>query len=287
MTTLATVTPEGHEADRKGTRRSSRVLSKDGTAIAYERIGAGPLLILVDGALCSRAFGPMKGMAAELMSRFTVLTYDRRGRGESGPGAEPYSVDREVEDLEALIAEGGGTACLFGISSGAALALAAAARGLGIQRLAVFEPPFVVEPGGPALDAAWTAIDAALAAGDTGAAAKAFLKAVGVPGVVLGVMRWLPLWAKILASAPTLPHDGAFVREFQRGAPLPAERWASVTIPVLTLDGGKSPRWIRTGTRALAAALRNAEHRTLEGQTHAVKPKAVAPVLAEFFAASG
>jgi pimeloyl-ACP methyl ester carboxylesterase len=121
------------------------VRSKDGTPIAYERIGSGPALILVDGALCSRAFGPMPKLAPLLAQHFTVFFYDRRGRGDSGD-TKPYARAREVEDVEALIMEAGGSAFVVGLSSGAALALEAAASKLNITKLAVYEPPFMVDP---------------------------------------------------------------------------------------------------------------------------------------------
>jgi pimeloyl-ACP methyl ester carboxylesterase len=259
------------------------VISKDGTALAFDRVGQGKAVILVDGALCSRGFGPMASIARELAPHFTVYTYDRRGRGQSGAGG-PYAVEREIEDLKALITEAGGSASLFGISSGATLSLEAAAQGAAVEKLALYESPFIVDGSRPTTERDWEAIDVSIAAGRTGDAAKAFLKSVGVPAFVVGVMRWLPVWSKIRAAAATLSHDGAIVRAYQRGQPLPASRWASVTTPALAIDGTKSAPWMRNGTRALAAALPNAAYRSLEGQTHDVSARVVAPVLREFFA---
>src|SRR5215510_1242343 len=142
MTTVAT-TISPATLQRSIAFQPGRVVSNDGTLIAYDRIGAGPPVILVDGALCSRALGPMPGIARLLAERFSVFTYDRRGRGDSGDTA-PYAVERELDDLDALIREAGGAAHVFGISSGAVLALTAAARGLRITRLAVYEAPFIV-----------------------------------------------------------------------------------------------------------------------------------------------
>jgi pimeloyl-ACP methyl ester carboxylesterase len=263
-----------------------RVVSRDGTTIAYDRVGQGEPLILVDGALCSRALGPMPKLAPLLAGQFTVFTYDRRGRGDSGDTA-PYAVEREVEDLEALVGEAGGSASLFGISSGAVLALTAAARGLRVTKLALYEAPFIVDGSRPTTENDWARIDASIGAGLRPDAVRAFLKSVGVPAIVVALMRCLPVWSKVKAVAHTLPYDGAIVKEYQRGKALPVDRWSSVTIPTLALDGGKSPAWIRNGMRALAGLLPNARYRTLEGQTHDVAAKALAPVVAEFFRGTG
>jgi pimeloyl-ACP methyl ester carboxylesterase len=265
-----------------------RVVSRDGTVIAYDRVGSGPPVVLVLGALCSRALGPGVKLAALLADWFTVFTYDRRGRGDSGDTA-PYEVAREIEDLAALIAEAGGPACVFGHSSGAVLALRAAAQGLPIAKLALYEAPLIVDGSRPSTESDWTAIDAFVRAGRPADAVKGFLKMVGVPAFAVAIMRWLPVWAKVTAVAHTLPYDGALVRAFQRGEPLPGSGWAHVAIPTLALDGGKSPAWMRTGMKALAASLAaaGAPYRTLEGQTHDVSAKVLAPVLREFFATGG
>ena len=216
-----------------GLRCMGTLHSSDGTPIAYETAGDGPPVILVDGALCYRASGPSAPLAALLAEHFTVFTYDRRGRGESGDTA-PYAVEREVEDIAALIDEAGGSACVYGISSGAALALEAANRGLGIERLVVYEAPFIVDD-----------------------------------------------------SRAPLPYDFAALSGLQAGDPLPAGRWAGVTMPTLSVVGGKSPAWLHHGMRALADVLPNAQLRVLEGQTHMVKAKVLAPLLIEFFGAGG
>ena len=261
----------------------STVTSKDGTEIAFSKAGAGPALILVDGALCYREFGPAGPMANALKDRFTVYTYDRRGRGESGNHTS-YSPDREIEDLEALLKQAGGSAYVFGCSSGAALALAAANRLSGIRGLVLYEAPFIVDGSRePMTKAYWETIALATRQGDNGGAVSLFFKAVGVPGLVIVLMRLMPMWGKLKAVAPTLPNDGAFVQEFQQGRPLPQGRWSNVNVPTLVMDGGKSPSWMRNATKALAAAIPGAEYRTLAGQTHMVKPQAHAPVLKEFF----
>jgi pimeloyl-ACP methyl ester carboxylesterase len=262
-----------------------KILSKDGTAIAVDRIGSGPALVFVDGAMCYRASGPSQPMAAALAEHFTVFTYDRRGRGDSSDTA-PYDVQREVDDLEAVIREAGGKAVVLGVSSGAALALEAASRGVPMRKLALYEAPFIVDDSRPSLpDDFVPRMNAALASGRRGDAVKMFMKVVGVPGIFVLLMRVMPAWAKLTAVAHTLPYDFAIVGPYQKGQPLPAARWSGVTCPTLVMDGGKSPAWMRSATRALAGVLPNATYRTLGGETHMVKPKALVPPLVEFFRA--
>ncbi|HEX4340767.1 MAG TPA: alpha/beta hydrolase [Polyangiaceae bacterium] len=265
-------------------KRTERVVSRDGTVIAYERAGQGPPVVLVVGALCSRTLGPGVTLSPALAGEFTVFTYDRRGRGESDE-KKPYDVAREIDDLAALLGVAGGDAYIFGHSSGAVLALQAAARGLPIAKLALYEPPFIVDGGRPTTEKDWAQIDELMTAGRRADAVKVFLKSVQVPALVVAVMRWLPVWSQITAVAHTLPHDGTLVREFQRGEPLPRDACSGMRVPTLALYGGKSPRWMQDGTRALAAVLPCAESRVVEGQTHDVKAAALAPVLREFFTA--
>jgi pimeloyl-ACP methyl ester carboxylesterase len=260
----------------------NRVESKDGTAIAFESSGQGPALILVDGALCYRGAGPSKSVAAELSADFTVFTYDRRGRGESGDTA-PYAVEREIEDLGALIEAAGGSASLCGFSSGAVLALDAANRGLGVEKLALYEPPFIVDDSrAPLPDDYASRLDRLMSADRRGDALRLFMGQVGMPKVLVALMRFMPAWSKLKSVAPTLRYDAAVMGDTQSGRPLPAERWSAVTAPTLVIVGGKSPGWMQNGMSALAALLRDAELRSLEGQTHMVKAKPLAPVLREF-----
>jgi pimeloyl-ACP methyl ester carboxylesterase len=260
-----------------------KVVSKDGTAIAFDRIGNGPPVILIDGALCYRGMGQSGRLAKLLAQHFTVVTYDRRGRGGSGDTA-PYAVEREVEDIAALLGETGGAAFVWGTSSGAVLALEAANRLRGITKLALYEAPFIVDNTRPTTEDGWDRISGAVAADRQSDAVKLFLKLVGVPAFVRALMPLMILvWSKLKAVAHTLPYDGAIVRHNQRGKPLPASRWASVTIPALVMDGGNSPAWMRHANQALASVLPNAQYRTLEGQTHMLKPKAHAPMLVKFF----
>ncbi len=257
-------------------------LSKDGTPIAFDRIGNGPPVILVDGALCYRGMGQSGQLAELLAPYFTVFTYDRRGRGGSGDTA-PYAVEREIEDIAALLNEAGAAAFLWGTSSGAVLALEAANRLGGIKKLALYEAPFIVDDSRSTTERDWARIAEAIAANRRSQAVKLFLKSVGVPAFFIAVMQLVPMWSKLKAIAHTLLYDGAIVGDNQRGKPLPAGRWASVTVPALVMDGGKSPAWMHQGNRSLASALPNARYQTLEGQTHMLKPKAHAPILVEFF----
>lgn len=258
------------------------VRSKDRTAIAFERIGNGLPLILVDGALCYRGMGQTAELAELLARDFTVFTYDRRGRGKSADTA-PYAVEREIEDLAAVLQEAGGEAFVWGMSSGAVLALDSAARLRGIRKLALYEAPLVVDDSRTTTGDDWRQIGEAVAADRRNDAVRIFLKSVGVPAPFVALMRLMPMWSKLKAVAHTLPYDGAIVEDNQRGKALPSSRWASVTVPTLVMDGGKSAGWMRRANAALANVLPNAEYRTLEGQTHMLKPKTHAPVLTKFF----
>src|ERR1051326_1261572 len=222
----------------------STVVSRDGTRIAFDRTGTGPALIVVDGALCHRGMGPSGDLALALAPHFTVYTYDRRGRGESGDTL-PYDVQREIEDLSAVLAEAGGSAARYGASSGAALVLDAASQLDGLTSIVLFEAPFVVDDSRAAITDTWTDIDEAVAGGERGRAVKLFLRAVGMPSFVLAIMPLLPVWRKLESVAHTLPYDGQLVKEHQRGTPLPRDRWAAVSVPALGLDGGKRPIWMR------------------------------------------
>jgi pimeloyl-ACP methyl ester carboxylesterase len=262
------------------------VTSKDGTRIAFSRAGSGPPLILVDGALCSRAFGPMPKLAPLLAERFSVFTYDRRGRGESGDTA-PYAIEREVEDLEALVHAAGGSAYLYGASSGAHLALEAAKRTATIQKLAMYEPPWIVDDSRPPVPEDYLpTLNALVAADRRGDAVKLFMGVVGVPSIMRALMPLMPMWGKLKAVAHTLPYDGLILKEHQTGTPLRREEWAAVATPSLVIVGGKSPAWMHHATQALADVLSDSRYRTLEGQTHMVKPKPLVPVLTEFFEVS-
>jgi pimeloyl-ACP methyl ester carboxylesterase len=257
-----------------------KVTSKDGTTIAFDQSGQGPAVILVGGALSDRSAG--RPLAALLAPHFSVFGYDRRGRGDSGDTA-PYAVEREVEDIEALIEEAGGSASVFGMSSGAVLALEAARR-LPIARLALYEPPFIVDDSrAPVPEDYVQQLAGLVSAGRRGDAVEYFMtKAVDVPAEYVAQMRSAPSWQGMEALAHTLAYDGAIMGNTLSGNPLPAERWASVTLPTLVMDGGDSPLWARNGVQAIVDVLPNARRRTLAGQTHAVAPEVLALVLVEF-----
>jgi len=260
------------------------VTSRDGTVIAYEVSGSGKPLILVDGALCYRDSGPMRPLAAELEDRFAVVTYDRRGRGESG-NTLPWSLDREVEDIAALLAAVGGSAHVYGCSSGGAIALEAANRLKGLEKVIAYEIPFIVDGSrDPMTEETLRQFDAFVAAGRRSDAVKLFMRFVGVPGFVLFIMPLMGVWKKLTGIAHTLPYDLAIVGPHERGQPLPADMWSGVRVPVLVMDGGKSPPWIRNAMKAVSTILSGARYRTLEGQTHIVVAKSQAPVIKEFLA---
>lgn len=262
------------------------VTSADGTRIGFERVGEGPPLILVDGALCHRGFGPSGPLAERLAGDFTVYRYDRRGRGDSGD-TPPYEVQREVEDLAAVLAEAGGSAYLYGISSGAALALAAADQLDGIRRLAVYEAPFLVDDSHPARPAdLLDRMDELVATDRRSDAVTLFLRTVGTPVLAIVAMRVLPVWRKLKAVAHTLPYDLRVLGDTGSGKPLPAGAWAGARMPALAMAGGKSPAYLPAAMRAVAQVLPDARYQTLPGQTHLLKPDAVAPVLREFFGAA-
>lgn len=269
------------------------VTSADGTRIAYDRHGAGPGVILINGALGDRKLDRrlklMTGLSELLSPHYTVINYDRRGRGDSGE-AGPFAVEREIEDIAALIAAEGGTASLFGFSSGGALALRAAGAGIGATRVAVYEAPFMVDPADkrPSPDYG-SRLDSLVAAGDRTGAVKHFMRnAMGMPGPMVAAMRLMPMWKDMEATAHTLPYDWAALGEHNmRGEPLRPAEWASITLPALVVCGAKSPTNLQKGSRALAAALPHGELRVLEGMGHRLKVKVLAPVLAEFLAGDG
>jgi pimeloyl-ACP methyl ester carboxylesterase len=257
----------------------SRVTSRDGTSIAYNTSGSGPAVIVVDGALCSRAFGPSAKLAPLLATRFTVVTYDRRGRGES-TDALPYSPAREVDDIAALIGAVGGSASLLGLSSGAALALEAAASGLPITGVAAYEPPYVDDTGTRGGAGYAARLQEFIGRSDRGGAVTYFMTdMVQVPAPVVVMMRLMPwVWGKLKAVAHTLPYDAAVMTSFR----IPRERFASIRVPVLVMNGAKTDQRLKEAARAIAQAVPNAQHRELAGQTHNVKPGVLAREVAAF-----
>jgi pimeloyl-ACP methyl ester carboxylesterase len=255
------------------------VTSTDGTIIAYERTGSGPALVLVDGAMCYRAAGPMGPVAGLLQQQFTVYAYDRRGRGESADTV-PFAVEREMEDLRAVIAVAGGEAGVYAMSSGGALALATAATGPGITALALYETPFLAEAGDDVGMKEYTArLHDLLDEDRRGDAVELFMTFVGVPAQAIQGMRTQPVWAAFEAIAPTLAYDDAVLA----GGALPRDLASELTIPVLVIAGDASPEPLRRAAARTATAIPAAELRVLAGQTHDVAPDALAPVLIDFF----
>jgi len=258
--------------------------SADGTTIAYEVRGQGPTVVVVEGALCHRAMGAFEELAPLLAERFTVVGYDRRGRGDSQAGATPYAVQREVEDLAAVLECADAHAFVFGMSSGAALSLEAARQGVLKGRLAVYEPPFILDDSHPADDPEFTDhLRTLLAGGHRTRAVKAFLRLLGVPAPVVTVMPVLPVWKRLCAAADTLPNDFEIVSPFRRGRPLPEHQYTGISVPTLLMAGGRSPDYMQHVPAAIAAQAPGATTATLEGQTHEVKPDVLAPVLERHF----
>jgi pimeloyl-ACP methyl ester carboxylesterase len=258
------------------------VTSRDGTRIAFDTQGKGPVVIVVGGALSDRAGG--SELAKQLSPRFTVVTYDRRGRGDSGDTA-PYAVRREIEDLEALIDHAGGSARLVGFSSGASLALqAAAALGDKVTKLALYEAPFSDADGAAAEWRAFAAqIDGLLDADRREDAIARFLEFVGAPKDAVAGMKASPAWPGMLAMAPTLAYDIALLGEDRA---VPVRVAATVGVPTLVMDGSESlgpMPFMRATADALGAAIPNATRRIVEGQGHQASADAIAPILLEFF----
>jgi pimeloyl-ACP methyl ester carboxylesterase len=255
------------------------VTSKDGTTIAFDRLGAGPAVILVSGGSVDRWSNA--ALADLLATDFTVYNYDRRGRGPSGD-TSPYAVEREIEDIDAVVGAAGGSAHLYGSSSGAALALdAAEALGGKITKLALWEPPYILDPSArPPADQV-EQYNTMLAEGRRGDAAQYFMeKVVRMPAEFVAGARSQPWWAATEALAHTLPYDATIMGDYS----LPTERAAAVTIPTLVIDGGASFGFMGQTADALAKVLPHGERRTLAGQEHNIDPNVLGPVLKEFFA---
>jgi pimeloyl-ACP methyl ester carboxylesterase len=257
------------------------VTSVDGTTIAYDTRGRGPTVIVVDGALTVR--GAKTQLAELLAPGFTVISYDRRGKGDSGD-TRPYGVAREVEDIEALIDEADGPASLFGHSSGGTLALEAAAQLHGkVAKLAIYEAPHTDDPADRRPWAAYIAgLTEALADGRHGDAVALFMSFLGMPAEQVAGMRRAPFWQGLEAVAPTLAYDHTGVLGPDRA--VPAARAAGVAIPALLMYGTASFPFMRETAEKLSRAMPGAQLRALDGQTHDVDQAVLAPILAGFFA---
>jgi len=263
------------------------LISADGTAIAYERLGDGPPLIVVGGALCDR--GRMGPVCAALGAHLTVFNYDRRGRGDSGEGAG-HDVEREIEDLAALVTVAGGSAAVYGHSSGAALVLRAALRGVPFDRVVLHDAPFT--PDSDADRARARAYDdelrALVTAGRDGDAVALFMGLTGVPPDAVEAMRGEPWFASTAKLGPSLVHDSAAMGNAERGATVPLDLIASATVsvPTLVLVGDANPPFFVEAGRALADALPDARLQVLAGLGHVVEPDALTPVVADFVTSS-
>jgi len=254
----------------------THVTSQDGTTITYDRLGDGPPLILVSGALCDRRT-PSSGVPlAQQVEGFTSYAYDRRGRGDSGD-TQPYAKEREFEDLHAVIEAAGGQAAVYGMSSGGILALEAAAAGLPITALALYEPPYVAEVGHPVVPDYLSRMQEAVASNHRADALRLFMvEAVGMPAEMFEGMRHAPVWPGLEAIAPTLLYDAHFTHTGR----LPAAA-SGITVPTTVLAGDQSPPFLQDAARATAKAIPGATYLALEGQTHDVDPAVLGPVLAD------
>ncbi|TMR91874.1 alpha/beta fold hydrolase [Nonomuraea basaltis] len=249
--------------------------SADGTAIFFDRLGSGSPIVLVSGASCAR--GIHVPLAELLTAGHAVYNYDRRGRGDSGD-TRPYAVEREIEDLAAVIEGAGGSAAVFGNSSGAVLALRAAAAGLPITGLALWEPPFQLDADAPARSRAYvTELTACLNEGRRGDAMALFLRSVGLPPNMIDQIRQAPMWASMETIAPTLAYDAAIMGDGRPPADL-----ANVKTPTLVLTGSETGPWAPAAALALVDALPSAQHTILEGQDHNVSWDVLTPHLMSF-----
>jgi pimeloyl-ACP methyl ester carboxylesterase len=258
--------------------------SKDGTKIAIDEQGEGPGLILVDGAMGTRSSGSKPELAKLLGQHFTVYSYDRRGRGDSGD-IKPYAVEREIEDIDAVIDEAGGSAFLYGHSSGGCLALETTVQlGDKVKKLAIYEAPYNDDPDA---QKAWGEyienLTDALRSDRRGDAVALFMAYVGMPAAQIEGMRHAPFWGGMEAIAPTLAYDHAAI--MGKDGSIPTERAARITVPTLVMCGGNGAPFMLATAKRLTKTISSAKLTTLEGQTHDVHAEALAPVLADFFAA--
>ncbi len=253
-----------------------RVTSSDGTSIAFERMGTGPAIILMDAAGNFRGFSPMPQLAEALSQSFAVFTYDRRGKGAS-TDTLPYAVDREIDDLRALIEVAGGSAFVHGFSSGAVLALLGAERGIGIPKLSLLEPPLRVEATQPPPSGMSGEVAKLVITGRPGDACERWLRGIGVPAEMIAGMRESPIWPALEATAHTLVYDSLITGS------MPPDRLAAISTPALVLASEGSSDQLRNWARGVAEALPNASARFLPGTWHGVSAEHLAPALTEFF----
>jgi pimeloyl-ACP methyl ester carboxylesterase len=282
LTLAAAFVLRPHSPTMKEMGVNRTITSADNTTIAYTKLGSGPPLILVDGAFCYRENGPAPQLAPLLAEHFTVFTYDRRGRGASGD-APQYSVEREVEDLRSLVREAGGSAFAVGVSSGGGLALQAAARGVNLKALVLYEPPFIEKNGHPPSYAVQKKrLHDLVAAGDRAGAVRFFMSDIyGAPRAFVAIMpivMW-SAWKKNQSVAHTLEYDLTLLEDRS----VLGERSTSITVPVLVVGGEKSPAPLKDAVATVTRALPDARSVYLKGQDHYISAPALAPVVVEFF----
>jgi pimeloyl-ACP methyl ester carboxylesterase len=253
-----------------------RVTSSDGTSIAFERVGTGPAVVLVDAAGNFRGFSPMPQLADALSQDFTIFTIDRRGKGAS-TDTLPYAVDREIDDLQALIDAAGGSAFVHGFSSGAILGLLAAEHGAGIAKLSLLEPPLQVEDTPPPPSGLGGEVAKLIVTGRRGEAYERWLRGIGVPAEMIAGMRQSPIWPALEATAHTLVYDSLITGS------MPPDRLAAISTPALVVASEASGDQLRNWARGVAEALPNASARFLPGTWHGVAAEHLAPALTEFF----
>lgn len=255
------------------------VISKDGTKIVYDKYGKGPALICITGALVYRKMPNVEEGYKKLSLYFTVYTYDRRGHGESGD-TKPYSIKKEVEDIEAIIKEAGGSAYLYGHSSGAVIALEAALNlGKKVKKIALHDAPYNVdEKSQKESQEFYKKISALLEADRKVDAVEFFLSSIGMPPEMLDGMRQSPVWPEFKAMAPTILYDETIV-----GNLVPIEKAKQITVPALVIYGDKSPPFVATVAESLSKAIPNAKLLILKGQDHFVSPEVITPILVKFF----
>lgn len=264
------------------------LISTDGTPIAYDQSGQGPALILVSGASSTRA--DAAPVAAALAPYFTVYAFDRRGRGDSGDTG-PYAVAREVEDIAALADLAGGSAFVYGHSSGGILALEAARLAPGtITKLVIYEAPVIIDESHPPMPSGFVAhLKDLIASGRNGEASETFSAHIGLPAEMIAQMRQSPMWPRMEAMAPSLVYDATICEDVEQGDPAALNKWATVAIPTLVMDGTvflgqQEPHaFMRHGADAIARALPNARRQTLDGQDHGPSNESLVPALRAFF----
>ena len=269
----------------KSTGENRATTSRDGTIIAFTKRGSGPPLIIVDGAFCYRENGPATELAMLLAQHFTVFTYDRRGRGESSNIA-PYTVESEIDDFRALAKEAGAVPFAVGISSGGALILQAVASGVGVRKIALYEPPYLVDGKGPhSFEDARNRLQSLVSAGDRGDAARFFITDVyGAPRAFVFAMPFLMpnAWRRNKLVVHTVPYDLTLLGDRS----VLNERSSSISVPALVIGGEKSPKELHDAVAAVANALPNGHSRFLSGQDHNVSSRALPPVLFRYFGTS-